>query len=44
MTVEVRVIEYGRRSEGKTSRNEPTSRSVHSVSTMSFLEFGLDVT
>ena len=45
LTVEIRVIDFGMRSEGKTSRNELTSRSVQSIYTVSsFLEVVREVT
>ena len=40
MTVDVRVIDCGRRSEPNTSRNELVSRSVHSTCTVSILKVG----
>ena len=45
MTVDVRVIDCGKRSEVKTSRNELTSCSVHSICTVSiFSKVGRDLT
>ena len=40
------MIDCGRRSEGKTSCNEPTSRNVHCIRTVSisFLEVGREGT
>ena len=42
MTVEVRVIDSGRRSEGKTSGKELTSHSVYSICTVSISKVGRD--
>jgi hypothetical protein len=45
MMMEDRATECGSRSEGKMSRNELTSRSVHSICTVpSLLEVGRDGT
>ena len=38
MTVDVRVIDCGKRSEGKKSRKELISRSVHSICTVSIFQ------